>query len=155
MSIYLEYHIDKRLEELPEVLRQEDQFWERLLNRVGREGVRIMREEAPVRTGNLRESIHHEADVNRREVHVKCDADYAAAVERGTRPHNIILSKPLSLRDKAIREGKKNLYFRAGTVLHHPGSKPNPFGRRTRDKLANKVDDITLEEVENWLGTTR
>ena len=152
MSVYIEYHIDKKLEELPFVLRQEDPFWERLLDRVGREGVKIMKEEAPVRTGRLQESIHYEPDVNKREVHVKCEAEYAAAVERGTKAHDIIISKPLSLRDKAMREGKKNLYFRAGTVFHHPGSKPNPFGKRTRDRLAEKVNDITSEEVENWLA---
>ena len=110
-----------------------------------------MKEEAPERTGYLKSTIYHLIFLRDREVHIRCDAEYAAAIERGTRPHDIVLSKPLSLRDKAEREGKRNLYFRAGTVLHHPGTLANPFGFRTYQRLRSRVDDITLEEIANWL----
>jgi len=151
LSVYVEYSIDRSLEELPELLRDDERFWQRLLGRVGREGENIMREEAPVRTGALQSLIHYETRIMDREVHIKCEAEYAAAAERGTRPHDIILSKPLSLKDKAMREGKKNLFFRAGTVLHHPGTEANSFGKRTRDRLSKRVDDITVEEIGRWL----
>ena len=148
---YIEYKISKSLEAIPSILQRQDAFWSSLLNRVGKEGEEIMKEEAPERTGYLKSTIYHLIYLRDREVHIRCDAEYAAAIERGTRPHDIVLSRPLSLRDKAEREGKRNLYFRAGTVLHHPGMLANPFGFRTYQQLRSKVDDITLEEIANWL----
>ena len=148
---YVEYKIDRKLEEIPEILQRQDAFWSRLLSRVGKEGEEIMREEAPEETGYLKSTIHHIEFLQDREVRIRCDAEYAVAVERGTRPHDIVLSRPLSLRDKAEREGKRNLFFRAGTVLHHPGTRPNPFGMRTYIRLKSKVGAITAEEIEDWL----
>jgi len=148
---YVEYKIDRKLEEIPEILQRENAFWTRLLDRVGKEGEEIMREEAPEETGYLKSTIYHISSLQDREVRIRCDAEYAVAVERGTRPHDIVLSRPLSLRDKAEREGKRNLFFRAGTVLHHPGTHPNPFGMRTYIRLKSRAGAITAEEIESWL----
>lgn len=148
---YIEYEISKSLEAIPDILQRQIAFWSRLLSRVGSEGEEIMKEEAPEETGYLKSTIYHIVSLQDREVRIRCDAEYAAAVERGTRSHDIVLSRPLSLRDKAEREGKKNLFFRAGTVLHHPGTRPNPFGRRTYIRLKSKVDAITAEEISDWL----
>jgi hypothetical protein len=88
----------------------------------------------PVRFGLLRESLGVKrvkygggatqiAMVGaRKEVRSEHDwpVKYSHLVELGTRPHDIQLTRPLQLGDVTLP---------AGTIIHHPGSKPNPFLR--------------------------
>ena len=75
---------------------------------------------APVRTGNLRRTIHL-ASASATSAVTVASANYAAAVELGTRPHVI---RPR--RRKALRfKGATGIVF--AKRVNHPGTRPQPF----------------------------
>ena len=88
---------------------------------------------APVDTGRLRASIRIEArrDFAFRSVYtVGSDVEYAAMVNDGTRPHIIRPRRAQALR---FRVGGRIVFAR---VVHHPGTKPNPFLDRALREVA-------------------
>jgi len=91
------------------------------------------KQEAPVRTGRLRESIHKEpirwVGFLKAEGKVVADAPYARYVHDGTRPHVI----------RARRAKALHFYWQGREVfvksVNHPGTKPNPFMTRAARKV--------------------
>jgi len=96
------------------------------LARIGEEIAEDMRRAAPVDTGRLKDSI--EVDQVERgqgftaRIKIWARTPYAVFVELGTRPHIIRVKNASVLAD--VEEGK---FF--GPIVHHPGTKPNPFMR--------------------------
>jgi hypothetical protein len=88
--------------------------------RLGPDIERDAKRYAPVRTGRLRESIEHHLEGH--VLVVEAHAPYAAFVELGTRPHLITSHGPWSLRNAGTGQ-----YF--GRVVHHPGTRPEPYLR--------------------------
>ena len=82
--------------------------------------VREQKNLAPVRTGNLRRTIHL-GSVSSRSATTVAGANYAAHVEFGTRPHVITPVRRKVLRFSA---GGRVVFTRR---VRHPGTKPRPF----------------------------
>lgn len=103
-----------------------------------RVGEQTAKQEAPIRSGALRASIH--GDVVTRNAagavgKVSALAGHAAAVHDGSKPHEI-RGNPL-----AFEAGGAQVFTRR---VQHPGTKPNPYMDRTEP-----VVDATLERVVN------
>lgn len=75
---------------------------------------------APVRTGNLRRSIHL-GRVTARSAETIAGANYAAYVEFGTRAHEI---RP---RTKRVLRWKSGGSYRYATRVNHPGTRAQPY----------------------------
>ena len=69
-------------------------------------------------------------------------APHAKLVEGGTRPHDIVLSKPLTL-------GRVTLP--AGFTIRHPGTKPVRFMERALETNKRKVQGILASELRSGI----
>jgi HK97 gp10 family phage protein len=98
---------------------------------------------APVKSGYLASTVYK--DVGFGEAYVGAAASYAAAVEFGTAPHEI---RPINGRVLAFKVAGKMVFT---PLVHHPGTKANPFMQRAVDETLSKVDvvfaDLWLELV--------
>ena len=92
---------------------------------------------APVLTGYLANTVYKELNSN--EGKVGAAASYAVDVELGTAPHEI---RPANGRLLAFRVAGKMVFT---PVVHHPGTKANPFLRRAADKARSKFDSTFAE----------
>lgn len=99
--------------------------------------LRTAKQEVPVKTGNLQKSIEVLSRTQPFTGGISARAEYAAAVEFGTRPHKITSSRGLS-------DGK--VFF--GRSVNHPGTRANPFMQRTADKEADQVKAVFLEVAD-------
>ncbi len=95
---------------------------------------------APVLTGYLASTIYKEVTPN--EGKVGAAASYAVDVELGTAPHEI---RPANGKVLAFMVAGKMVFT---PIVHHPGTKANPFLRRAADLARSKVD-VTFAEL--WL----
>lgn len=95
----------------------------------------------PVKTGNLGRSIQEDPIVFsgpfRLKTGVTATADYAAAVELGSKPH-VIRAKNGQFLKFPGRDGKP-VFIRE---VNHPGTRPRPF-------LRNAADQIAAEETRS------
>jgi len=105
---------------------------------IGNDLVNELVDEAPVDTGRLKNSIKVE-HVNNDKISISM-VDYAAHVEFGTKPHDIVPKNKKALKFKGV----------GGTVfakkVRHPGTRPNPFISNT---IRNKLGDIIVKRLEN------
>jgi len=94
---------------------------------------------APVKSGYLASTIYKD------EGKVGVGASYAAAVEFGTAPHEI---RPVNGGVLAFEVAGKMIFT---PLVHHPGTRANPFMQRALDEALGKVDfvfaDLWLELV--------
>ncbi len=100
--------------------------------------------EAPVNKqgggGNLRQSISSKM-TSRTSGMVEVGSSYGIYVHEGTSPHIIRVRTKRVLADK-----RQNLMF--GKVVHHPGTRANPFLQRAVDKQSSFIDREFEEAVE-------
>lgn len=98
---------------------------------------------APVDTGRLRASIQGELTRSwtlRPRFTVGSNVEYAAYVNDGTRPHII---RPRNARALRFMVGGQVVYAR---VVHHPGTRANPFlDRALREVAASRGYRFTSE----------
>jgi hypothetical protein len=98
---------------------------------------------APVKTGYLASTITK--SVGQGEGLVAANAPYAAVVEYGTTPHEI---RPVNGGVLAFEVAGKMIFT---PLVHHPGTRANPFMKRALDETRSKVDfvfaDLWLELV--------
>jgi HK97 gp10 family phage protein len=98
---------------------------------------------APVKTGYLASTVYK--DVGFGEAKVGAAASYAEAVEKGTKPHEI---RPANGKLLEFKIADKMIFT---PIVHHPGTKANPFLERAVDEAAGKVEsvfaDLWLEMV--------
>jgi HK97 gp10 family phage protein len=100
-----------------------------------------MQVRAPVDTGALRKSLAVRVTGDR--VIIGPDVPYASYVEFGTKPHVI---KPKSKKVLAFKVDGQQVFAR---VVHHPGTKPNPFVQDSFDAWAKSVGpEIAEANVE-------
>ena len=94
---------------------------------------------APVKTGYLASTIYKDKGK------VGVGASYAAAVEYGTAPHDI---RSINGSVLAFEAAGKMIFT---PLVHHPGTRANPFMQRALDEALGKVDfvfaDLWLELV--------
>jgi HK97 gp10 family phage protein len=82
-----------------------------------------MQAKAPVRTGNLRNSIYVKVETDRVTIGPnETSAPYAGYVEFGTKPHVIVPKKPGGV--LVFHVGGRKVFTRR---VHHPGSRPHPY----------------------------
>lgn len=86
-------------------------------------------QEVPVKTGRLQKSIKTFKQ-GKFVGGIIAGASYAPFVEHGTKPHIIKIRTA-----KTLSDGKSVF----GPIVHHPGTKANPFMGRTADKEKNEV----------------
>jgi HK97 gp10 family phage protein len=95
---------------------------------------------APVRTGYLVSTVYKQ--ISDSEGVVGVTAFYAKAVVEGTAPHEI---RPANGGVLAFMIAGKMVFT---PIVHHPGTKPNPFMQNALEEAQSKVD-VTFAEL--WL----
>lgn len=115
-----------------------------ILVNMAEEIAEVMRQEAPVQTGKLRDSIR----VKVMSDHIVIGpegVDYAVYVHYGTKPHEIRAKNASALKFRV----NGNTVF--ATVVQHPGTDPNPFAARAAqqflDSLGSEVADKGVELI--------
>ena len=94
----------------------------------------LVREEAPVGqgpgAGRLRQQIRYQRNTSVGSVALKIlgGAPYTGFVLHGTQPHVILPRHTLALH---WTSGGADHF---ATIVHHPGTQPNPFGQRALDR---------------------
>ena len=86
--------------------------------------------EAPVKTGYLASTVYKDKGV------VGAAASYAAAVEYGTAPHEI---HPVNGGLLSFEVAGKMVF---SPLVHHPGTRANPFMQRALNQTLDKVDSV-------------
>jgi HK97 gp10 family phage protein len=101
--------------------------------------------EAPVNKqsggGNLRQSVHSRM-TSRIAGEVNVDANYGVYVHEGTNPHEI-----RAVNKKVLANKRTGQFF--GKVVHHPGTKANPFLQRAVEVVTPRVTDLFYKALEN------
>ena len=95
---------------------------------------------APVKTGYLVSTVYKQVSDNEGVVGVA--ASYARVVVEGSAPHEIRAANSEVL---AFMVAGKKIFT---PIVHHPGTKPNPFMQNALDQAQSKVD-ATFAEL--WL----
>jgi hypothetical protein len=101
---------------------------------------------APWRSGFLAQSIKKE--VGESKVSIKPLAPYALFVEKGTAPHII---RPVNARCLAFQGGMLGGMVFA-RLVHHPGTKPNPFVAKTALETRDEAGNIAKRVLDEALG---
>lgn len=108
---------------------------------------RNIKREAPVNKqtggGSLRQSIRGQV-TGIGSGKVEANAKYASAVETGTRPH-IIRAK----HKRALANKRTGQIF--GRVVHHPGTRANPFFQRGIERSMPDINRAFVKAVQNVL----
>lgn len=103
------------------------------------------KKEAPVNKqkggGNLRQSIRGSM-IGLATGQVEVGAEYGVYVHEGTRPHTIMIRNKRTLANK--RTGQV-----FGPIVHHPGTKANPFLERAVENSAEDIDGYFISAVQN------
>ena len=97
-------------------------------------GYAVMSAKAPVRSGRLLGSI--KKHVYGLEGSVGPTVPYAVYVEYGTAPHEI---RPVFASVLAFQVEGRTVFT---PLVHHPGTRPNPFVRTTRDDIVKKIPEL-------------
>jgi HK97 gp10 family phage protein len=107
--------------------------------------------EAPVNKGhgggNLRQNIKVTQMTKTRAV-ITSRAPYSIFVEEGTKPH---LIRPKV--KKALADRRNKLFF--GKLVHHPGTKANPFMERAVKQSQSKVTEFFKLAMVNVIKTLK
>lgn len=118
---------------------------QRFIERLAQETEAVMFFEAPWRTGKLAQSIMKQVDAL--EASVGPLVSYAGFVESGTAPHEI---RPIRAKVLAFRGAEGKMVF--ASLVHHPGTKANPFMHRTLEQIGGKAPAIFNEVWTNYAG---
>lgn len=114
---------------------------QRLIDRLIEYAYGIMRfDETPERTGHLKGSIKRRKRELKGEISV--GIPYAIYVEFGTVPHEIRPVRARALR--FVTEAGEVVFTK---LVRHPGTKPNPFIKRTMERTAKQLEK---EWVKIW-----
>jgi hypothetical protein len=89
---------------------------------------------APVKTGYLASTITKSVESG--EGSIQALASYAACVEYGTAPHEI---RPINGSVLKFMVAGKMVFT---PLVHHPGTRANPFMQRAVDEAVGKVDSV-------------
>ena len=100
---------------------------------------------APCRTGYLASTVTK--DIGNGEASVSANASYIRLVEEGTRPHEI---RPINGRLLAFKANGKMVFT---PLVHHPGTKPNPFIHRAVEEARGKVDSVFADLWLELMGS--
>jgi hypothetical protein len=145
MAATVEVRVGPWFQQLPEIMAAKPEFQQDLMRAVGERGVDFMKEEVPVGTRELQDSISYEMTsqpgINEFMVVISAKAPHAVFIQEGTKPHMIrpVHRKALAW-DGMVRK-----------KVWHPGTQANPFLDRTRGRLLYDAVDLTLRSIDIWL----
>jgi HK97 gp10 family phage protein len=105
-----------------------------------------MYKNAPGRSGYLAQSI--KKTISEGKVDIKPLAPYAVFVEKGTAPHII---RPVNASCLAFQVGMLGGMVFA-KLVHHPGTKPNPFVAKTAMETRDESGHIAKSVLDEALG---
>jgi len=108
--------------------------------------LRYVREEAPVKTGRLRDSITARGSGLKRGIY---GLFYGRYVVEGTKPHTI---RPTHGRVLRFEVAGGVVY---ATSVQHPGTKPNPFPQRAVKKAEPALRVLMLQNGRRLVSTIR
>ena len=130
---------------LPELRRRVDAIGELgpFMRDLALDAVSEQKRRAPVRTGNLRRSIHL-GRVTARSAETIAGANYAAYVEFGTRAHEI---RP---RTKRVLRWKQGGSYRYARRVNHPGTRAQPFMIPGAEAAISGANGLKERIVRNW-----
>jgi len=112
----------------------------------GAEGIIVdIIDETPIKTGTLRRSQTVTPHRARLTVSISANTPYAHALHEGSPPHDIAPDKAKAL---AFKVGGEVIYRKR---VHHPGTKGNPWMRRTVEKKLSTVGKYVTGQVTNSL----
>ena len=100
----------------------------------------LSQKSAPVNTGALRQSIQSRFEPLKGIVEAM--AKYAIYVHEGTRPHDIFPKNKMALAN--VRKGQ---FF--GKHVKHPGTKANPFMKKSVDEAMQWITKYFSDAVDN------
>ena len=118
---------------------------QRFIERLADQTEAIMFFEAPWKSGKLAQSIVKQ--VNGLEASVGPIVSYAGLVEIGTAPHEI---RPIRARVLAFKSSEGKMVF--ASVVHHLGTKANPFMHRTLEQVEDKTPTVFAEVWNSYTG---
>lgn len=117
-----------------------------LVKQVAEPMVTEMRSDAPVDTGELRDSIRYIQSSDLKVVIGSFGVGHAVFVNEGTRPH-VIRAKGAAL--TFTIQGRRVF----AKSVQHPGTEPNPFMNRARDKTlrraAPRLAGVLMEDFKH------
>lgn len=100
--------------------------------------------EAPVNKqamgGNLRQNIRSSL-LNKLKGAVISNANYSIFVHEGTAPHEI-----RAVNKKVLANKRTGQFF--GKVVHHPGTRANPFMQRAYDKSKSRINEYFSQVLD-------
>jgi len=101
---------------------------------------------APWRKGYLAQSIQKQ--VGEGTATIKPLASYAIFVVQGTAPH---LIRPVNASCLAFESGMLGgmIFTR---LVHHPGTKPNPFVQRSADETVEAMPELAQQVIDEAVG---
>jgi hypothetical protein len=114
-----------------------------LLRPTALRGVAEAKKLAPVRTGNLRRTIHI-GRVSLDSAEVVASAKYARPVEFGAKAH---LIRPRNRKALRFKVGGRTVFTR---LVHHPGNKARPFLIPGVRKAISAAGGLRDRIVANW-----
>jgi hypothetical protein len=121
---------------------------QRIVEETGDFAFEQMYKNAPWRSGYLAQSIKKE--VSEGKVDIKPLAPYAVFVEKGTAPHII---RPINASCLAFQVGMLGEMVFA-KLVHHPGTKPNPFVAKTAMETRDEAGTIAKHVLDEAMGKT-
>lgn len=107
--------------------------------------VQFVRDEAPVKSGRLRDSIVAKGTGTARGVY---SVYYGPYVAEGTKPH---LIRPSKARVLVFQVGGKTVFARQ---VNHPGTKANDFPRRAVDAAKPALQTLLLQNGRQLIALT-
>jgi hypothetical protein len=102
-----------------------------------------LKDEAPVKTGELRDSLDAKQSTSYAggiRLEFTADAPHTKYVIGGTKPHEIL---PRNAKALAFYGSDGELHF--AKRVQHPGTQPNPFHERAWDRAKDDVFNILLQ----------
>jgi HK97 gp10 family phage protein len=99
---------------------------------------------SPRKTGNLASSIVKE--IGDCKASIDALASYAIYVVKGTRPHII---RPVNGSVLAFEGSDGKMVFTR--LIHHPGTKPNPFMQRAVEEARGKAEEVFAQLLQELI----
>ena len=145
----MEVHIKvEGLDEAFETMRQfphrADQAIDLVMHLAAIQGYQWMYPDTPILTGELRASLFSRQTSPYR-MEIGATAPHAIPVHQGTRPHIILPVRASVLR---FEVGGKVVFARR---VQHPGTRPNPYVKRTVDRLVVFIREEFLKRMRTFI----
>ena len=146
MEIHIKVEgLDEAFETMREFPHKADQAIDMTMRIAAMRGYQWMYGDTPVKTGELRASLFSRQTSPYR-MEIGATAPHAIPVHQGTRPHII---RPVRASVLRFEVGGKIVFAR---MVRHPGTRPNPFVKRTVDRLVEFIRAGFLKRMRIFIN---